>query len=74
MSELSLGAVADRAKCVQLEKNVIGNNEEKFFQVGVQLPPREKEKLIGFLRNNIDMFTGVLTKPSGWIRTSFVTI
>ena len=38
------------------KKIVIGDNEEKFFQVGVQLPPREKEELIGFLRKNIDVF------------------
>ena len=56
MPKLSLGAVAERAKCEQLEKIVIGNDEEKFFQVGVQLPPWEKEELIGFLGKNIDMF------------------
>ena len=39
-----------------MEKVVIGNDEEKFFQVGVQLPPREKEELIDFLRKNIDVF------------------
>ena len=36
-------------KCEQVERVVIGDNEEKFFQVGVQLPPREKEELIDFL-------------------------
>ena len=39
-----------------MEKVVIGNDREKFFQVGVQLPPREKEELIDFLRKNIDIF------------------
>ena len=34
MLELSLGAAAKGAKCEQLEKIVIGNDEEKFFQVG----------------------------------------
>ena len=29
---------------------------EKFFQVGAQLPLREKEELIGFLRRNIGVF------------------
>ena len=29
---------------------------EKFFQVRAQLSPREKEKLIAFLRENIDVF------------------
>ena len=44
------------AKCEKLERVVIGNNEEKFFQVGVQLPPRERQELIDFLRKNIDVF------------------
>ena len=56
MTELSPGAATKGAKCEQLEKIVIGNDVEKFFQVGVQLPPREKEKLIGFLRKNIAVF------------------
>ena len=29
---------------------------EKFFQVRAQLPLREKEELIGFLKRNIDVF------------------
>jgi len=49
-------AVAKGAKCKQLERIVIGDDEEKFFQVGVLLPPREKEELINFLRKNIDVF------------------
>ena len=32
------------------------SDPEKFFQVRAQLPPREKEKLIAFLRENIDVF------------------
>ena len=42
--------------CEQLERIVIGDDEEKFFQVGVQLPPREKEELIDFLKRNINVF------------------
>ena len=56
MPELSPGAVVEGAKFEQLEKIVIGNDEEKFFQVIVQLPPREKEELINFLKKNIDVF------------------
>ena len=56
MSELSTGAVAGGAICEWLEKVFIGSDEEKFFQVGVQLPLREKEELVGFLRKNIDVF------------------
>ena len=29
---------------------------EKFFQVGARLPSQEKEKLVEFLKRNIDMF------------------
>ena len=35
---------------------VIGGALEKFFQVGAQLPPQEKEELIEFLKRNIDVF------------------
>ena len=44
-------------KCEDLEKVIIGDDPEKFFQVGSQLPPQEREKLIGFLRRNVDVFT-----------------
>jgi len=39
-----------------LERVVIGDDEEKFFQVRVQLSLRERQKLIDFLRKNIDVF------------------
>ena len=35
---------------------VIDNDSEKFFQVGVQLPPQEKQELIEFLQKNVDVF------------------
>ena len=35
---------------------VIDNDLEKFFQVGVQLPLQEKQELIEFLQNNVDVF------------------
>ena len=47
---------AEEAKCEDLEKVVIGGDPEKFFQVGAQLPPQEKEELIEFLKRNIDVF------------------
>ena len=43
-------------KCEDLEKIIVGDDPEKFFQVGSQLPPQEKEELMGFLRKNLDMF------------------
>ena len=35
---------------------VVGGDAEKFFQIGVKLPPQEKEKLVEFLKRNIDVF------------------
>ena len=53
---MSADVVVEGAKCEELEKIVIDDDEEKFFQVGVQLPPREKEELVVFLRKNVDVF------------------
>ena len=46
----------DEAKCEDLKKVAIGDDPEKFFQVGSQLPPQEREELIEFLRKNVDVF------------------
>ena len=48
--------MAKVVKCEELEKIIIDNDEGKFFQVGVQLPPRENEDLVVFLRKNVDVF------------------
>ena len=48
--------MAEGAKYEELEKIIIDNDDEKYFQVGIQLPPREKKELIDFLRKNIDVF------------------
>ena len=37
-------------------KVFIGDDLEKFFQIGAQLPPPKKEELIEFLRRNVDVF------------------
>ena len=39
-----------------LEKVVIGDDPEKFFQVGAQIPLLEKEHLVNLLRRNVDVF------------------
>ena len=44
------------AECENLEKIVVDDDLENFFQVGAQLPPQEKEELIEFLKGNIDVF------------------
>ena len=46
----------EEVKCEDLEKVIISDNSERFFQVGSQLPPRENEELIGFLKKNVDVF------------------
>ena len=48
---------AEKAKCEDLEKVTIGDDQEKFFQVESQLPPQERQELIEFLRKNVDVFT-----------------
>ena len=47
---------AEEAKCEDLERVVVGDNPEKLFQVGAQLPSQEREELIDFLRKNVDIF------------------
>ena len=47
---------AEEASCEDLEKVVIDNDTEKFFQVGVQMHPQEKQELIEFLQKNVDVF------------------
>ena len=62
---------AEEAKCEDLENDVIGNDPENFFQVGAQLPPPEKEKLIEFLRKNVDVFAWSAYKAPG-VDPSFI--
>ena len=48
--------MAKEAKCEELEKVVISDDKEKFFQVEAELPLQEKEELMVFLRKNTDVF------------------
>ena len=43
-------------KCEDLVKVTVGDDPEKFFQIGSKLPYQEKEELIEFLKRNIDVF------------------
>ena len=43
-------------KCEDLEKVAVGDDPEKFFQVGAQMPLLEKGQLVDFLRKNVDVF------------------
>ena len=56
MLVLSTDMIIERAKCEEIESFFIDDNEEKFFQVGVQLPPQGRGELVVFLRKNIDVF------------------
>ena len=56
MPELPVEGQAKEAKCEDLEKFVLGVDLERFFQVGSQLPPQQKEELIAFLQKNVDIF------------------
>ena len=49
--------VLGEAKCETLEEIAVEGDPEKFFQVGAQLSPWEKEELLAFLRRNIDVLT-----------------
>ena len=53
---MSSDTMTEGAKCEDLKKIIIDNDDEKYFQVGVQLPTREKEELVAFLRQNVDVF------------------
>ena len=53
---LSIDEKSEDVECKDLVKIVIGDDSEKFFQVGSQLPQQEREALIGFFKQNIDVF------------------
>ena len=43
-------------KCEDLEKVVVGDDSEKFFQIRILLPPQEKEELVELPRKNVNVF------------------
>ena len=43
-------------KCEDLDKVIIGDDLERFFQVEARLPLQEKEELVELLRRNIVVF------------------
>ena len=47
---------ADEVKCEDLKKVVVGDDPERFFQVGAQLPLLERDQLVEFLRKNVNVF------------------
>ena len=53
---LSIDGTSEEAECEDLVKVTIGDDLEKFFQIGFQLPQQEREELIEFLNQNIEVF------------------
>ena len=53
---IPIDGTSDEVKCEDLVKISIGDDLEKFFQVGSQLPQQEREELVEFLKRNIDVF------------------
>ena len=43
-------------KCEDPEKVVVGDDPERFFQIGTQMPLVEKEQLVDLLKRNVDEF------------------
>ena len=43
-------------KCARLKEIAIDSDSKKFFWIGAQLPPRENEELLVFLRKNSALF------------------
>ena len=39
-----------------MERVIVADDPERFFQVGAKLPLQEKERLLEFLRANVDVF------------------
>ena len=51
-----IDGTSEEVKCEDLVRITIGDDPEKFFQVGSQLPHQEREELVEFLKRNIDVF------------------
>ena len=52
---MPINGPAEEAKCEDLETVMVSDDLEKFL-IRAQLPLQEKEKLIEFLRKNVDVF------------------
>ena len=68
------GEPIDKVKCEDLEKVVVGDDPEKFFQIGAQMPLLEREQLVNLLRGNVDVFRWDAYKAPGVIQILFVII
>ena len=55
--EGDLGIERQGLFCEELDKVMIGSDGDRYFQVWAQLPLVEKEEFIGFLNDNVDVFS-----------------
>ena len=62
---LSIDRPAKEAKYEDLVRITIGDDPKKFFQIGSQLPQQEKEELVEFLKQNIDVFAWNIYEAPG---------
>ena len=53
---LSIDKTVEEVECEDLVKVTIGDDQEKFFKIGSQLPQKEREELVEFLKQNKDVF------------------
>lgn len=42
--------------CEELERVIIGEEVDKYFQIGILLPTKDKMQLVDFLKDNLDVF------------------
>ena len=68
---MPINGPAEEAKCENLEMVMVGDDPEKFFLIGAQLPSQEKEELVEFLRKNIDVFAWNAYEEPG-VDSSFI--
>ena len=61
----SIDRTSEKVECEDLVKVTIRDDPEKFFQIGSQLPQQEREELIEFLKQNIDVFAWNTYEASG---------
>ena len=62
---------SDEVKCEDLERVIVADDPERFFQVGAKLPLQENERLLEFLRANVDVFAWSPYEASG-VDTNFI--
>lgn len=62
---MSLEATAEEAKDEDLEQVIIDSDGDRYFQLRVQLPPQEEEKLVTFFKKNVDVFAQSAYKALG---------